>query len=462
MISKIKIILFASLVTLILPTAGQAVSFDKNYLLSDGDLYNCNLRSAASVQRFLESENSCLADYSDDDQRASEIIAGAYHDYNVSTCWTLTTLQKEQSLITSREARSERALNFAMGFACPSGGSCDERYSGFKKQVESAAWQIRNRYLVHPESYSFQKGKETETEDGHVVKPRNIATAVNYNYTPVVGDGVNHGGNYNFVLSWNKWLSWFTTVHPAGNLLQAQGSKAIYLTVYDEEEDETQKMLVTNWPVFVANGYTYSKVIQVDRSEVDSYRNTTLRMSWPNGTLVQSSGPAIYAMENNRRRHLASAAVMKGLGYTMRDVEKISDQEMQTIPGGPGILDTSKKLDGTLIRTKDNPAIYILENGKRRHIAEWNVFKANGYSWSDVRIISNQEMNSYPGSKSMDLNDGLIVKSSDRPGVYVAENGKLRAVNNISVFNNLGYKWGWIKTVSSQFIDSVPKGAALE
>jgi len=459
MFTKTKICVIFSLF-FILTVPKISFAFDKNNLLSDSELYSCNLRNAGSVQRFLESENSCLASYSDDGDKASEIIANTYNEYNISTCWILATLQKEQSLITSREARSERALNFAMGFACPSGGSCDERYSGFKKQVESAAWQIRNRYLIHPEWYSFQEGKETETEDGHTVRPVNKATAVNYNYTPVVGDGINSGANYNFVLSWKKWLSWFVTVHPAGNLLQASGSKAIYLTVYDN--DEVKKMLVTNWPVFTAHGYSYRKVIKVDQSEIDSYRNSNLRMTYPNGTLIQGSGPAIYAVENNRRRHISSLNVMKQLGYSSRDIRKLSDQELAAIPGGPGILSGSKKLDGTLIRTKDNPAIYILEDGRRRHIAEWNVFKANGYSWGDVRIISDAEMVSYPGGKSMDLDNGLLVKSSDRPGVWAAENGLLRAVNNINSFNNLGYSWSWIKTVSSQFIDSVPKGAPLE
>lgn len=459
--TKIKIFFLLLFFTIFIPNLTYALSFDKNYLLSDSDLYSCNLKTTAAVQRFLESENSYLATYEGNGDKASEIIANAYNENRISTCWILTTLQKEQSLITSREPRSERALNFAMGFACPSGGTCDERYSGFKKQVESAAWQIRNRYLIYPELYSFQVGKEMETEDNQIVSPRNIATAVNYNYTPVVGDGVTRGGNYNFVASWQKWLSWFSTVHPAGNLLQAGGFKAIYLTVYNEEEERVEKMQITNWAVFLARGYSASQIIKVDQSEIDSYRNSELKITYPNGTLVRGSGPAIHAIENNRRRHIASLEVLKALGYSWGEVRKISDQELASIPGGEALRDASKKLDGTLIRTKTNPAIYILEEGRRRHIAEWNVFKANGYSWDKVRIISEEEMATYPGGKLMVLNDGLLVKSPDRPGIWISEAGKLRAVSNINTFNNLGYKWSWVKTVSSKFLDSMLKGEPL-
>lgn len=459
---KTKIFAIFSLFSLVIPNLVLAFTFDKNYLLSDSELYSCNLKTEQAVQNFLEEQGSCLADYEVEEERASKIIANAYRAYNISICWILTTLQKEQSLITSSAARSERALNFAMGFACPSGGTCDERYSGFKKQVESAAWQIRNRYLVYPENYSFQKGEETKTEDGEIVRPRNIATAVNYNYTPVVGDGVTRGGNYIFVASWYKWRNWFSLTHPAGNLLQAQGARAIYLTIYNEDEEQVEKMLITNRAVFLARGYSDSQVIAVDKSEIDGYPNSEFRMTYPDGTLVKGLGPAIYAIENNRRRHIANIQVLKQLGYSAKEARKISEEELASIPGGPAITDGSRKLDGTLIKTRDNPAIYILDYGKRRHIAEWNVFKANGYSWNKVKIISEEEMASCPQGKPMVLNDGLIVKASGRPSVWVAEYGRLRLVANLETFKSLGYKWSWVKTVSGKYLDSVPKGERIE
>lgn len=462
MFTKTKIFLILATSLLIIPNLVLAFDFDKNHLLSDNELYSCNLKTEKEVQRFLEAQGSCLTDYSAEDMSAAKIIAGAYRNYEISTCWILTTLQKEQSLIKSATARSARALDYAMGFACPSGGSCDERYQGFKKQVESAAWQIRNRYLEYPESYTFQVGKESKTEDNQTVKPKNIATAVNYNYTPVVGDGVNHGANRNFVLLWQEWRNWFLLSHPAGNLLRAQGGRAIYLTIYNEEEDRIEKMMITNLAVFEARGYSNNQIITVDQSEIDGYPNSELRMTYPNGTLVRGSGPAIYVIENNRRRHITSAKVLKDMGYKIGQVKKIKDEELASIPGGPAVESGAKKIDGTLIRTKKNPAIYILDYGKRCHIAEWNVFQASGYSWKDVKIISEEEMAGYPQDAPMVLNDGLIVKAKGRSGIYVAEYGTLRPIKNLDTFKSLGYKWDWVKTVSAQYLDSVPKGETLE
>ncbi|PIU01670.1 hypothetical protein COT68_01970 [bacterium (Candidatus Torokbacteria) CG09_land_8_20_14_0_10_42_11] len=459
---KTKICVFLGFLILLIPSFVFAFDFDKDYLLSDSELYSCNLKTESQVQRFLNSENSCLANYTVDEDKAAGVIAGAAKEYEVSTCWILTTLQKEQSLIKSSEARSERALDYAMGFACPSGGSCDERYKGFKKQVESAAWQIRNRYLAYPENYTFQKGKKSKTEDGEYVCPKNIATAVNYNYTPVVGDGVTHGANRNFVLSWQSWRNWFSLTHPAGNLIQATGSKAVYLTIYNEAEERVEKMMITNLSVFKARGYNFSRVINVDQGEVDGYPNSSIRLTYPNGTLIRGSGPAIYVIENNRKRHIANLKVLTDLGYRISNARKISDSELASIPGGPSVQSGVKKIDGTLIRTKASPAIYILDEGKRRHIAEWNVFTANGYSWKDVKTISDAEMASYSQGSPMVLNDGLIVQAKGRPGVYAVESGRLRLVKNMETFKSLGYQWNWVKTVSAQYLDSVPKREGIE
>lgn len=459
---KIKLLPLCAIFTFLFPNLVFAFDFDKNNLLADSELKSCNLKTESQVQRFLKDQGSCLADYTVDDDPAAKIIAGAYQEYGVSTCWLLTTLQKEQSLITRSSARSERALDFAMGFACPTGGNCDVRYKGFKKQVESAAWQIRNRYLENPESYTFQKGKQSKTEDGEMVRPKNNATAVNYIYTPVVGDGVNYGGNYNFVLYWNKWRNWFFLSHPSGSLLRADGGKAIYFTVYNSEEDRVEKMMVTNLNVFKARGYSMSQVISVDQGEVDGYPNSQIRMSYPNGTLVKGIGPAIYVIENNRRRNIASPKALKDLGYSAAQAKKISDSELTSISGGAAIVSGSRKIDGTLIRTKFNSAVYILDYGHKRHIADLSVFKANNYSWNNVKIISDAEMNSYPSGDSMILDDGILVKAQGKPTIYISENGLLRAIKSNEAFKSLGYKSSWVETVSAKFIDSSLKGESLE
>ena len=287
-----KVRYFLAAVLVLAPVIVIAFSFDKNNLISDADLEKCNIISSSHVQNFLEQNGNFLAGYSPDGQKASEIIANSAKNYNISTCWILATLQKEQSLITMVSPEQGR-LDWAMGFACPSSGGCDQRYKGFKKQVESAAWQIENGYRKHPDWYSFQTGKTTKTEDGQEVTPKNFATAANYNYTPVVGPP---GGNYLLVKAWSDWRTSFATKHPAGALLKAKGGKAIYLTVW--EEDEVKKALVTNLTAFKANGYDLSRVIETSQSEIDGYANTSVKISYPDTTLVKGSCSAVYFIEN--------------------------------------------------------------------------------------------------------------------------------------------------------------------
>jgi len=91
---KTKICVFLGFLILLIPSFVFAFDFDKDYLLSDSELYSCNLKTESQVQRFLNSENSCLANYTVDEDKAAGVIAGAAKEYEVSTCWILTTLQQ--------------------------------------------------------------------------------------------------------------------------------------------------------------------------------------------------------------------------------------------------------------------------------------------------------------------------------------------------------------------------------
>jgi len=448
-------IIFVCIFALIFPAFTKAFSFDKNYLMSDDELNSCNIKDESHVQKFLEEKGSFLASYSPDGQSAARIIAREAEHYNVSACWILATLQKEQSLITIKDPEQGR-LDWAMGYACPSGGGCNPKYKGFEKQVRSASAQIEEGYRQNPENYTFQVGKETKTEDGEIVKPKNFATAANYNYTPVVGPP---GGNYLLVKAWSDFGGAFVLKHPAGFLIKRQGSGAIYLTVY--EDDQVKKSLITNLNTFKAQGFSMGKVITVAKAELDSLPNSIIKISYPDGMLIKGSGTAIYAMDQGRRRHIASPQVAKQVGLSLQKTKKISDAELTEIPGGPKLSNGSQKISGTLVKTKNSSAIYYVENGKLRHITDMTVFKANNYSFNDVEIISDQELKSFKAGASMSLKDGTIIKNKEKPGIYISENGRLKLVRSMNTFKNLGLQMGWVKTVSQKFIDISPRGEGI-
>lgn len=217
-----------------------------NALIGDNDFLDKDSMSTSDIQNFLQSQNSYLAEYSQNGRSAAQIIYDAAHGQNeasgklqdidittttgtVSPKVLLVTLQKEESLIsltradrdTNVESYNNR-LNVAMGYGCPDSASCNPAYKGFTLQVENAAWQFRYNYeaAAKPQSWwnqyypasdaqackrQYYVGSTCSLSDGtgtYGVTLSNKATSSLYRYTPHV-----FNGNYNFWKLMNTYFS---------------------------------------------------------------------------------------------------------------------------------------------------------------------------------------------------------------------------------------------------------------
>jgi len=164
----------------------------KDNIIPDEEYRDYQSMSLAQIQSFLENPRwgdsyykdshpgwkSYLATYTTTDwygvkRSAAEIIYNAAQSYSINPELILTTLQKEQSLITN-PSPSDYALNWAMGYAVG-----NDYYKGFGKQVEAATWQFDHYWtayldLGNPTSSGWGVGITKMTADGVSVTPQNI------------------------------------------------------------------------------------------------------------------------------------------------------------------------------------------------------------------------------------------------------------------------------------------------
>lgn len=233
-----------------------------NNLISDSAFINVNSMSTSAIQSFLNSKGGYLANAPSsqlgtgaDGRKAAKIIYDAAHGHreasgtlngiviNTSTgtinpMAIIVTLQKEQSLIT-RTDYSQNALDKAMGYGCPDGGSCSPTYKGFTNQVEWAAWQLRYNYEAagkdvswwnsHYSTHYYVGKTRSHGWSGtyYLVTYKNKATAGLYRYTPHVGFG-----NYNF---WQLMINWFNVTPGSGGGVTPQtynDTESIATTTY--------------------------------------------------------------------------------------------------------------------------------------------------------------------------------------------------------------------------------------
>ena len=186
-------------------------------------------------------------------QGAASIIYYAAKQYGISPKVILTTLQKEQGLLTD-DWPWVNEFNEAMGFNCPDTPQGCSGFAGFNDQVFTATSQYRN-YINNPNNFNFIVGNNTiayaQSSYGcgisTTVNISNRATAALYDYTPyqpdsnvlnntnpigsnsgpgggVQGDNCATYGNRNFWWYFNTWFGSSYSMlgtHPSSSSLYA-------------------------------------------------------------------------------------------------------------------------------------------------------------------------------------------------------------------------------------------------
>lgn len=258
--------------------AAAAASFDPGYIISDSLFYDAHAMSAAEIQSFLDSKiGTCLngkclnvamlpvadrpASYSGDSGKlacaaitggtlsVAELIYRTQVACSISAKVILVTLQKEQSLVTSR-APNDVALRKAMGQGCPDTAPCDDSFAGLGLQIMSGARQLAVYKAALPNSsfrfrepgvYNITYTTFIDSEcTAPAVNVRNYATLALYNYTPYQpnaaalanlygsGDRCSSYGNRNFWLYYRDWFGDPTDVIPAGVTVDRIGGSDRY------------------------------------------------------------------------------------------------------------------------------------------------------------------------------------------------------------------------------------------
>src|ERR1043165_2012806 len=175
-------------------------SYDKNNIITDGQLADASTMTAAQIQSFLTSQGSVLANYSFGGKTAAQRIYDDCQTHGINPRVVLVTLQKEKGLIKSATANPSL---FAMGW-----NTSDSTTSDFANQIYYGTRQFK-LYFNNPANYGWTVGQPHTVSDG-TVTAANIATAGLYIYTPWIGQGGGGqsgvGGNYLF---WDLWYNTF-------------------------------------------------------------------------------------------------------------------------------------------------------------------------------------------------------------------------------------------------------------
>ena len=151
-------------------------AYSPKNVISDKEFTDSNYMSVADIKNFLTKMGSQLVkniggvDVADAIKKAADAS-------KVNPLVLLATLQKEKGLVQTKKAITQRQLDWACGVGAYDGGTFNNKYKGFAKQISSAASTYKKLYDGGVQTVRINYGASSVT-------PLNAATTAVYRYTP--------------------------------------------------------------------------------------------------------------------------------------------------------------------------------------------------------------------------------------------------------------------------------------
>ncbi|PJE59943.1 MAG: hypothetical protein COU85_01060 [Candidatus Portnoybacteria bacterium CG10_big_fil_rev_8_21_14_0_10_44_7] len=168
-------------------------------------------------------------------------------------------------------------------------------------------------------------------------------------------------------------------------------------------------------------------------------------LKYPDGTLLQAKNqPSIYLLENGQKRALA---------VTAEQFTQLGFVWADVVSIDP--LDIALYSDGLPVKfapankliSDSHGRVYQTQNGRKRWVVSQALFNYLGYQWSQVAKDAAAE-NYLPG-EVLKYKDSVLLKGQG-PAVYLIEGGQKRLVTSLQLFSHLGLSWKNLIEISDQ------------
>lgn len=93
--------------------------------------------------------------------------------------------------------------------------------------------------------------------------------------------------------------------------------------------------------------------------------------------------------------------------------------------------------NGSILKTADKSEVWLIENGQKRHFANWASFISRFHS-EQIVIASDEEINYYPSGAAIKFANYALVKT-DKDKIYLLVDKEKRPFENEKVFKKIGF-----------------------
>jgi hypothetical protein len=431
------------------PSVAASREFDPNFIIDDVEFSDNGDMSLASLQSFLNAKSSYLTNYQVADidgvtRPAADIIWRSAQRHHLNPKVLVVLLQKEQSLIED-PTPSQNQLDWATGYAvCDSCDKTDpalQKFRGFGVQVDKAAARLRY-YTNYPQEFAVQYGRPYLI-DGLTVVPASQATANLYIYTPHLN------GNRNF---WLIWQRYFSRSYPDGSLIRDQLNDTVWLISYGQRREFQSKSTLYA-------DYDVDHILDVPHADIEQIE-IGLPIKFPIYSLLRSPGGTVYLLTEDSRRGIASAEDFRRFGFNPGEIINATWADLNTYPEGEPLRATNGSPIGDLYQNNKTGGVYFVINNVKQPIITKDLLIKRFSNWP-IKAVAPAELDKWPTAGPVGWPDGSLVKSAQEPTVYVISNGLKRPIASADTFEGLGYKWTNIIQTSTTALSVNPTGEVI-
>lgn len=127
-----------------------------------------------------------------------------------------------------------------------------------------------------------------------------------------------------------------------------------------------------------------------------------------------------------------------------------------TVPGGTVTCVLSRP-----ITVSSDGTIYLASGGQKRAFRTPETFFSYGYNFAEVKFADPQDL-ALPDGPVMPFRDGTLLKSKDSPLVYLVSDGQKRGFTSSDVFLGLGYSFASVVSADAATFADLPTGPVID
>ena len=173
-----------------------------------------------------------------------------------------------------------------------------------------------------------------------------------------------------------------------------------------------------------------SSAIKISATQAGLFPDAS-KIDLPEGTLIRSRGrPEIFVIEDKKRKHVSSYAIFAQRGYSLSDVKTLGDRELINYTLGDPLL----YADGTVLESEETKKTYLVENQEKRYITSAKAAQTNNINLKNTIKISERELEYYKDGGIVALPEGSVITDYKRHNFYVVADGGKKRVYNWSIF----------------------------